>query len=65
MVKGKVKWFDNKKGYGFIMYNENEEIFVHFTNIQETGFRSLSENEEVWFEIKEGARVFKQQMSKK
>ena len=56
MTEGVVKWFDPKKGYGFITYHENEEIFVHFTNIQGDGFKTLKENQQVQFEIKEGHR---------
>ncbi|MBO0439498.1 cold-shock protein [Enterococcus sp. DIV0212c] len=56
MEKGFVKWFDNRKGYGFIGYNENEEIFVHFTAIEEDGFKSLEENQAVEFEVMEGTR---------
>ena len=53
---GTVKWFDNKKGYGFISYDETEEIFVHFTAIEEVGFKTLEENQSVEFEIIEGNR---------
>lgn len=56
MEKGLVKWFDNRKGYGFIVYNEEEEIFVHFTAIEEEGFKFLEENQLVTFEIMEGTR---------
>lgn len=56
MEKGLVKWFDNRKGYGFIVYNEEEEIFVHFTAIEEEGFKFLEENQIVTFEIMEGTR---------
>ncbi|EOL44254.1 cold-shock protein [Enterococcus caccae] len=56
MEKGFVKWFDNRKGYGFIGYNEDEEIFVHFTAIEEDGFKSLDENQAVEFEVMEGTR---------
>ncbi|WP_165006620.1 MULTISPECIES: cold-shock protein [unclassified Enterococcus] len=56
MTTGIVKWFDNKKGYGFISYDETEEIFVHFTAIEEEGFKSLEENQVVEFEIIEGNR---------
>lgn len=52
---GSVKWFDSRKGYGFITYNETEEIFVHFTAIEEEGFKTLDENQQVEFEIREGA----------
>ncbi|AQL53750.1 cold shock domain-containing protein [Enterococcus faecalis] len=56
MQKGIVKWFDNRKGYGFIVYNEEDEIFVHFTAIEGDGFKSLDENQFVEFEIMEGNR---------
>ncbi|MBL1224395.1 cold-shock protein [Enterococcus sp. BWR-S5] len=56
MEKGFVKWFDSKKGYGFLVYNEEEEIFVHFTAIEEEGFKNLEENQEVTFEVVEGNR---------
>ncbi|EOI00556.1 cold-shock protein [Enterococcus moraviensis ATCC BAA-383] len=56
MEKGFVKWFDNRKGYGFIGYNEDEEIFVHFTAIEEDGFKSLEENQAVEFDVMEGTR---------
>ena len=51
LTTGTVKWFDNKKGYGFISYDETEEIFVHFTAIEEEGFKTLEENQSVEFEI--------------
>ncbi|MBP2100039.1 cold-shock protein [Enterococcus rivorum] len=56
MQKGFVKWFDRKKGYGFIVYNEDEEVFVHFTAIEEEGYKTLEENQAVAFEIMEGTR---------
>lgn len=56
METGTVKWFDANKGYGFITYNETEEIFVHFTAIEEEGFKTLKDNQQVEFEIKEGTR---------
>ncbi|MHC5247893.1 cold-shock protein [Enterococcus sp. HY326] len=56
MESGNVKWFDAKKGYGFISYNDSEEIFVHFTAIEEEGYKFLDENQLVSFEIREGAR---------
>lgn len=56
METGFVKWFDNRKGYGFIVYNEEDEIFVHFTAIEEDGFKFLEENQFVTFEIVEGTR---------
>lgn len=56
MNSGIVKWFDEKKGYGFIAYDENQEVFVHFTAIEEDGFKSLDPGDEVDFVIVEGAR---------
>ena len=56
MQQGKVKWFNNEKGYGFIEYNDGEDVFVHFTGIQGDGFRALEEGQEVMFEIVEGNR---------
>ena len=53
---GKVKWFDAKKGYGFLEKEEGEDVFVHFSAIQEDGFKSLEEGEEVEFEVVEGDR---------
>ncbi len=52
---GKVKWFSNQKGYGFIVMDGcTDDIFVHHTAIQGEGFRTLSENQDVEFEIVEG-----------
>ena len=56
MQQGKVKWFNNEKGYGFIEYNDGEDVFVHFTGIQGEGFRALEEGQDVTFEIIEGNR---------
>ncbi|SES09247.1 cold-shock protein [Psychrobacillus sp. OK032] len=56
MQQGKVKWFNNEKGYGFIEYNDGEDVFVHFTGIQGEGFRALEEGQDVTFEIVEGNR---------
>ncbi|MGO2083939.1 cold-shock protein [Vagococcus sp.] len=56
MKTGTVKWFDIKKGYGFIIYDLDEEIFVHFTGIQKEGFKTLFEGQMVQFDIREGAR---------
>jgi len=53
MPKGNVKWFDEKKGYGFITTGEEEDIFVHFSEIQSEGFKTLKEGDEVEFEISE------------
>ncbi len=56
MHQGKVKWFNSEKGYGFIECNNGEDVFVHFTGIQEEGFRNLEEGQDVSFEIVEGNR---------
>lgn len=54
MPTGKVKWFDNKKGYGFIELDDGSgDIFVHYSDILEEGFKTLSEGEAVEFEISE------------
>ncbi|WP_088808596.1 MULTISPECIES: cold-shock protein CspD [Listeria] len=56
MQNGKVKWFNNEKGYGFIETDGGEDIFVHFTAIQGDGYKSLEEGQEVSFEVVEGNR---------
>lgn len=48
---GKVKWFDSKKGYGFILTDEGREVFVHYTGIVAEGFKALTEGQNVEFEI--------------
>lgn len=48
---GKVKWFDSKKGYGFILSDEVGEIFVHYTGIIAEGFKALTEGQNVEFEV--------------
>lgn len=56
MENGVVKWFNNDKGYGFIEYNDSEDIFVHFTGIETEGYKSLSDGQKVTFTIAEGSR---------
>jgi cold shock protein len=56
MQNGKVKWFNNEKGYGFIEVEGGDDVFVHFTAIQGEGFKTLEEGQKVSFEIVEGAR---------
>ncbi|TYV53679.1 cold-shock protein CspD [Listeria monocytogenes] len=56
MQNGKVKWFNNEKGYGFIESDGGEDIFVHFTAIQSDGYKSLEEGQAVTFEVVEGNR---------
>ncbi|HJA97171.1 MAG TPA: cold-shock protein [Candidatus Alistipes faecavium] len=55
-MTGKVKWFDSKKGYGFITAENGKEIFVHFSGIVKEGFKSLNEGQNVTFEIGNGAK---------
>ena len=54
MSEGKVKWFNPKKGYGFIATEDGRDIFVHFSSISSEGYRSLSEGTSVTFDIVEG-----------
>ncbi len=57
MVKGTVKWFNATKGYGFISTEEGEDVFVHFTALEDTGeFRTLDEGQAVEFEITQGEK---------
>jgi CspA family cold shock protein len=56
VVKGKVKWFNAEKGYGFIAREGDPDIFVHFSAIQQEGYKSLREGEDVEFELVEGER---------
>jgi CspA family cold shock protein len=51
MVKGKVKWFDAKKGYGFISGESGQDVFVHFSAIQGEGYRFLDNGEDVEYEL--------------
>ncbi|MDO8886569.1 cold shock domain-containing protein [Candidatus Oleimmundimicrobium sp.] len=54
VVKGKVKWFNAEKGYGFIEQEDGEDVFVHFSAIQDEGFKTLQEGQEVEFEVTTG-----------
>ena len=56
MAKGKVKWFNTQKGYGFIEMDGGNDIFVHHSEIQGDGYRSLDEGQNVEFEIRESAK---------
>lgn len=51
MMKGKVKWFNNDKGFGFIEYNSQEDIFVHYSAILSQGFKTLVEGQYVEFDL--------------
>lgn len=53
---GKVKWFSPEKGYGFIAREGGDDVFVHFSAIQDEGFKTFNEGQDVEFEIVEGAR---------
>lgn len=56
MMQGKVKWFNAEKGYGFIEREDGDDVFVHYSAINEEGFKTLEEGQDVEFEIVEGAR---------
>ena len=56
MVKGKVKWFNNQKGYGFITRENGPDVFVHHTAIQGEGYKSLEEGQAVEFEVTQGPK---------
>ncbi len=56
MARGTVKWFNNKKGFGFITPESGEDIFVHYSAIKSDGFRSLEEGEQVEFDVVEGPK---------
>lgn len=56
MKKGTVKWFNNQKGYGFIVDEEGNEVFVHFSGLNMDGYKTLDEGQAVEFEVVEGAK---------
>jgi len=56
IYSGKVKWFNDKKGFGFIERESGDDVFVHFSAVQQDGFKSLEEGQEVEFEVVEGDR---------
>ena len=53
MATGRVKWFDDAKGYGFIERDEGEDVFVHYTSVVGEGYRTLTEGSEVEFDVEE------------
>lgn len=60
MTKGKVKWFNAKKGYGFISSESGEDVFVHFSEInQADGYKALDEGQDVEFEVEKDAKGLK------
>ena len=58
MMVGRVKWFNNEKGYGFIEYKENEDVFVHYSAIELEGYKTLSEGQLVEFKLVETSKGY-------
>lgn len=56
MASGRVKWFNDAKGYGFIEQENGEDVFVHFSSIQADGFKTLKEGDAVEFEVSQGPK---------
>ena len=56
MANGTVKWFDDRKGYGFIEQEDGPDVFVHFSGIKSEGFKSLNEGDRVTFDIEDGQK---------
>ena len=54
MASGKVKWFDNKRGFGFIVQDQGKDVFVHHSSIQGDGYKTLSPGDDVQFEVVKG-----------
>jgi CspA family cold shock protein len=59
MASGKIKWFDNKKGYGFIAQNSGQDVFLHHSAIIGTGFKTFNEGDAVSFEVVSGEKGLK------
>ena len=56
MVKGAVKWFNEKKGFGFLAQEGGDDVFLHYSSIEGAGFKSLTEGQSVKYEVQEGPR---------
>jgi len=56
MVKGTVKWFNERKGFGFLSRADGDDVFVHYTAIQSSGFKNLQEGQNVEFEVQDGPK---------
>ena len=56
MAKGRVKWFNDQKGYGFIEQENGPDVFVHHSGIEGSGFKSLNEGDEVTFDVEQGQK---------
>ena len=59
MVRGRVKWFNNEKGYGFIEFTEKDDIFVHYSAINQEGYKTLQEGQYVEFNLLETSKGYK------
>jgi CspA family cold shock protein len=56
MAKGKVKWFSNQKGYGFITRDDGKDVFVHYSAVKGEGYKTLEEGQEVEFDVTQGPK---------
>lgn len=61
MTEGKVKWYDRKKGYGFVVNDKGEDVFIHFTSFADPALRSLNEGDTVVFEMAPGEKGLRAQ----
>jgi len=56
MTKGTVKWFNERKGFGFLSREDGDDVFVHYSGIQSSGFKNLTEGQSVEFEVQDGPK---------